>query len=42
MATVITALVVIGILAAVVGLLVFINRRDMKKQAMNNTEANKY
>lgn len=41
MATVITALIVVGIIASVICMLVFVNRRDMKKEALNSAEGNK-
>jgi hypothetical protein len=35
MAIIITALVVLGILALIIGLLVFVNHRDRKREATN-------
>jgi len=38
MATIITALIVLGSLALIIGLLVFVNNRDRKKTASESTD----
>jgi uncharacterized membrane protein HdeD (DUF308 family) len=39
MATVVTALIIVGVIALAVGLLVVIHRRDQKREALKNKDA---